>query len=185
VREAPPRPANLPTRSRSVTRAESARDDFARRLATELPQVKAFVARLARGSKPPIEAEDLAQESAARALRYQGSFDAERPLGPWLRKCALRLFLDRRKELARDEDRRAQLGRAVGSRESRADSSLEDRETLARCAARLSPRELDVLVRFHHRGQSLREIATALRLPEGTVKSHLHRGRAKLLREDA
>jgi RNA polymerase sigma-70 factor (ECF subfamily) len=168
-----------------VTRADSAQDDFARQLAAELPGVTAFVSRLARGSRPPIEAEDLAQEAAARALRYRASFDGARPLGPWLRKCALRLFLDRRAALARDEEHRALLGREVGARESRSDSSLEDRETIARCAARLAPRELDVLLRFHHRGQSLGEIAAALRLPEGTVKSHLHRARAKLLREEA
>jgi len=152
------------------------------RLAAELPRLRAFIARLARGSSPPIEAEDIAQEAAARALRYRASFDADRPVGPWLKKAALRIFLDRRARLSRDEAHREQWARSQEERATSSDSSLEDRETIARLSARLSARELDILLRFHQRGETLREIAAALRLPEGTVKSHLHRARAKLCR---
>jgi len=40
--------------------------------------------------------------------------------------------------------------------------------------------ERDVLLRFHRDGRSVREIARALGMPEGTVKSHLHRARRRL-----
>ena len=46
----------------------------------------------------------------------------------------------------------------------------------------LDTTEREALVRFHARGESVREIATSLGLPEGTVKSHLHRARQKLAR---
>jgi DNA-directed RNA polymerase specialized sigma24 family protein len=44
----------------------------------------------------------------------------------------------------------------------------------------LAPLERDIVLRFHGRGDSVREIARALHMPEGTVKSHQHRSRRKL-----
>ncbi len=153
-------------------------------LVDELPRVRAFAARLVTGSRPPVDADDLAQEAAARALKYRDSFDASRPIGPWLCKTVLRLYLDRRAALMRDEESQNELGRSVKARESHPATTLEEQETIARCAAKLSARELDVLLRFHQRGETLAEIAAALMIPEGTVKSHLHRARGKLVRGD-
>ena len=153
-------------------------------LVNELPRLKSFAARLVAGSTPPVEADDLAQEAAARALKYRDSFDAQRPIGPWLCKTVLRLYLDRRAAQLRDEERRNALGRSMQARESHPATTLEDQETIARCAAKLSARELDILLRFHQRGETLAEIAAALAIPQGTVKSHLHRARAKLVGGD-
>lgn len=158
---------------------------FDARLAAELPPLATFLARLTRGTRVPVEVDDLVQEVAARALRYRATFDAQRPLGPWLQKSGLRLFLDRRARALREADEHSRLGLEVGARESQPQSTLEQRERIALCLSRLSPREQEILLRFHHRGQSLREIAQSLGLPEGTVKSHLHRGRSKLLRGEA
>ena len=155
-----------------------------RRLAAELPLLRAFAARLVRGSNPPIEADDVVQEAATRALRYRASFDPERALGPWLKKLALRIYLDRRALLLRDEAHREQWARSKSRREDEDEGALERRETLARLSSRLSAREREILLRFHHRGETLREIAAALKLPEGTVKSHLHRARRKLVRDE-
>lgn len=153
-------------------------------LVDELPRLRAFIARLVGQRIPRIDPDDLAQETAARALRYRDSFDANRPLGPWLAKTALRLYLDRRAALLRDQEQQFELGRSLEAREARPQTRLEDRESLARCAARLSARELDILLRFHQRGETLLEIAAALGMPVGTVKSHLHRARRNLVRGD-
>jgi RNA polymerase sigma-70 factor (ECF subfamily) len=61
------------------------------------------------------------------------------------------------------------------------------REQVERMLVPLSPVEREVLLRFHQREESVAEIARALALPEGTVKSHLSRARHKLARrrEDA
>src|SRR5262245_32172101 len=40
------------------------------------------------------EAEDLAQEAFLRAYQRLGTFDADRPLGPWLRRVAANLCLN-------------------------------------------------------------------------------------------
>jgi RNA polymerase sigma-70 factor (ECF subfamily) len=153
-------------------------------LTLELPRVRAFVERLTRETHPVVEPEDIVQETAERALRYHASFDAKRPLGPWLFKMALRLVLDRRADLRRDEAHRADFARVAGGA-SPADSSAGlDQETLECWMADLSVVERDVLLRFHQRGESLREISQALRVPEGTLKSHLHRARKKLARRE-
>jgi RNA polymerase sigma-70 factor (ECF subfamily) len=143
------------------------------RLVAELPAVRAFLRRLTGGRG---EAEDLAQEVVARALRYRRAFDGERELGPWLRGTALRVFLDHRERRRRAP---GELGEAPASRE-RHEELVEDRDAIERHLAKLSAVERDVVLRFHGRGESIREIAAALALPEGTVKSHLHRARRRI-----
>ena len=58
-----------------------------------------------------------------------------------------------------------------------------EREThalLERSLQRLSPIERTVLVLYHQEEQSYQQIAESLRLPIGTVRTHLHRGRNRL-----
>jgi RNA polymerase sigma-70 factor (ECF subfamily) len=150
------------------------------RLAEELPGLRAFVERLGRGSLPRVEAEDVVQDAAERALRYLQSFDAQRALRPWLRAVALRTFLDRREALRREHERREDFAESTDAQEDRAESAVDDRDHVARLVSGLSQVEREVLLRFHQQGQALKEIARALRMPENTVKSHLHRARRKL-----
>ncbi|HTF90961.1 MAG TPA: sigma-70 family RNA polymerase sigma factor [Planctomycetota bacterium] len=154
-------------------------------LVLELPALRSFVERLVRGMRPPVEAEDIVQETLARALRYRESFDPGQPAGPWLCKLALRLVIDSRASQRRDAEHRVEFARAFGH-DVASDAAAEcSAETLARWTARLSAVEREVLLRFHQGGESLREISMAMGLPEGTLKSHLHRGRKKLVWEDA
>jgi RNA polymerase sigma factor (sigma-70 family) len=44
----------------------------------------------------------------------------------------------------------------------------------------LSPVERTVLVLYHQKGRSYEQIAQSLKLPMGTIRTHLHRGRKKL-----
>ncbi len=145
------------------------------RLVDALPALREFVRKLATRGGTSSDVDDIVQEVAARALRYRDSIDLERELAPWLRKAALRVFLDRRERLRRD----AASERAPELVEE-SDSTLDDRDEVARLLAKLSEVEREVLSRFHQNGESVREIAKVLALAEGTVKSHLHRARKKL-----
>jgi RNA polymerase sigma-70 factor (ECF subfamily) len=147
-------------------------DPFASRLAAETPRLKSYAARL----MPSMEVDDLVQETLTRAWRYRSAFDAEKELGPWLRTTALRLALDSRARRGREPS-------TISLEEepaARAPVASEEQEDVDRLLARLDAVERDVLVRFHRLGHSVDEIATALHLPAGTVKSHLHRARRKL-----
>jgi RNA polymerase sigma-70 factor (ECF subfamily) len=152
------------------------------RLVAELPALRAFVVKLAGSRTPSADVEDVAQEVVARALRYRGSFQQERALGPWLRTTAMRVFLDHRERGANAPQPIDGDARELETSHPRVGEDAERREELASMLERLDKVERDVLVRFHARSQSVREIAGALRMPEGTVKSHLHRARRKLAR---
>ncbi|MCK6447270.1 MAG: sigma-70 family RNA polymerase sigma factor [Planctomycetes bacterium] len=143
-------------------------------LERELPALRALVAKLA----PAGDVDDLVQEVVSRALRYRDTFDGRRALGPWLAKTALNVCVDHRARRARETTSHEPLEPAAAP-----DTRVEEREHVAVLLAKLSRVERDVLVRFHQCGESVREIAAALGLAEGTVKSHLCRARKRLAEE--
>jgi RNA polymerase sigma-70 factor (ECF subfamily) len=117
------------------------------------------------------------QETLTRALSRRGSYDRARPVLPWLKRIALRTFLDLR---ARPRPRPVLLEEALEPRAPEGSDTLDQRELVERLLRRLGAREREVLERFHRESQSVREIAEALGVAEGTVKSLLHRARRRL-----
>jgi RNA polymerase sigma-70 factor, ECF subfamily len=151
---------------------DGARLPLEARLEQEIPALRAYLVRLA-----GRDAEDLAQEVLARALRYRDSFDAATEVAPWLRRIALRVWIDQRRRAERNPVREGLP--AELDREGR-DCAFEARDEIARALAVLSAVEREIFRRFHGQGLSVREIADALAMPENTVKSHLHRARRAL-----
>jgi RNA polymerase sigma-70 factor (ECF subfamily) len=147
-------------------------DPLRERLRAEAPRLRAFVARLTGRSGP--DADDIAQEALTRAWRYRRSFDSLRELGPWLRAAAFRAFLDHRERADRAP------GPLASEPAARLDDDVDSRDTVDLWLAVLSESERDVLVRFHRLQHSVAEIASDLGIPEGTVKSQLHRARRKI-----
>ena len=142
------------------------------------PRLRRFLRRLG-GSVDGVD--DLLQEVFARALRFRGSFDPDRgTLENWLMQTAFRTFLDQRSAAAK---RPGFLGDAASVPDRESDP-VEIADEIGHALRPLSPIERDVLLRFHRDRQSIREIAATLTLPEGTVKSHLHRARQRIARED-
>ncbi|MBL8898464.1 MAG: sigma-70 family RNA polymerase sigma factor [Planctomycetes bacterium] len=150
--------------------------DLASALASETAALRRWLGRLAGRA----HAEDLAQEALARAWSYRASRDEAQPLGPWLRRIAFRVFLDHR---ARQKARRAasELTAEPSAPPPREAEAAEARAELERRLAWLEPHERDVLLRFHQSGESIEAIARSLGRPTGTIKSWLHRARAKLV----
>ena len=148
--------------------------DLERRISSEIPHVGAFIRRLA-----PREAEDLLQDVLERALRYRSAFDPNGSLRGWLLKTAFNVVLDFRREGARAP---TLLGDEVRDVEAPESKASENRDQVDRLLARLSRIEREIVLRFHCRDESIVKIARDLRMPEGTVKSHLHRARRKLAR---
>lgn len=148
--------------------------DFDALLTSTLPQARALLTRLA---GPVAEVDDLVQELWLRAHRYRDRFDPAGSMPGWLTQMAFRMFLDWRRERGRAP---LPLGAAIDDLPASADSGADAREWIELRLSRLGAVERDVLLRFHRDGQDTLEIARALAMPEGTVRSHLHRARRRL-----
>jgi len=137
------------------------------------------------------QAQDLTQEVFLRVFKSLKSFRAgEGSLITWLTRLTRNLLIDhyRRSKLDRStdsiEDRLPVLEQTRGA-ESRTDASLSSREAseiLQQGLQKLSPELRETLILRDLEGMEYRDIATALKVPEGTVKSRLNRGRADLAR---
>ena len=125
------------------------------------------------------DAEDVAQETFVRALRSFASFDADRPIVPWLLGIAANRC---RTALAR----RARNPGPVEPGDDPVDprAGVADPDDLAgeleRALGQLRPEYRMVFVLFHEQNLAYEEIAEAIDRPIGTVKTWLHRARAEL-----
>lgn len=130
------------------------------------------------------EAEDLAQEVFLRVHRAIGEFRGEAKLSTWLYAIASRLCLNRltsgERRIARHGDEElARLASAAGSPVEEAERS-ELEAALHRAIGELGEERRIVVVLRDLEGLSYEEIAEALELELGTVRSRLHRARMDL-----
>lgn len=132
----------------------------------------------------PDVADDLTQDIWLRVLRGIGRLRDPAKLRSWLFGIAHRTWIDtlRRKYavVVADLD---EVDRHEHSDPELPDDREEDLAALARELARLPAIEREALTLFYLRELSLQEIAQALDIPAGTVKSRLHRARRMLRRE--
>jgi len=130
------------------------------------------------------EAEEVAQEAFLRAHRAIASFRGEAKLSTWLYGIASRLCLNR---LGSSERRLTRQGEETLDRlaEAGADPAAElerseMEQALHRAIAELPDERRIVVVLRDLEGLSYEEIAAALDLELGTVRSRLHRARMDL-----
>jgi RNA polymerase sigma-70 factor (ECF subfamily) len=167
------------------------RDAYRRLVEREGASVVAACARIL-GDRS--EAEDVAQEAFVIAYRSLGSWRADGPFGAWLARIAVRLAVrsaGKRKQVTwldpiaaeADEPNRDRF-RTTGASDAvdpahtvlRAE---QDAHLRAAVAALDEPYREVVALRFFAE-RSLLEIAEVTGRPLGTVKTHLHRGLARL-----
>ena len=124
-------------------------------------------------------AEDVLVESFWRAFRARARFVVTRPFGAWLRRIATRAALDHLRTVRRRAEKH--LGKLDPPAPT--DGDLAARQAITRAFRRL-PAKLQVVATLALiEERSHREIADALGLPIGTVKSRLFRANRRL-RED-
>jgi RNA polymerase sigma-70 factor (ECF subfamily) len=130
------------------------------------------------------EAQDVAQEAFLRAHRGLAEFRGEARLSTWLYAIASRLCLNR---LAGSERRLARHGEETLTRlpddRPGPDQTLERgeiEEALHRAIGELAEERRIVVILRDVEGLAYEEIAEALELPVGTVRSRLHRARLDL-----
>jgi RNA polymerase sigma-70 factor (ECF subfamily) len=128
------------------------------------------------------EVEDVANEVFYKVYRSLGSYEPRHALSTWLYRITVNAALDRRRSRRHDalsDEIPAGLSDGRPSPHDRADE--RQRAGLLQAALRRIPEHYRVpLVLAHVEGLPVEEVARALDLPEGTVKSRLFRARAML-----
>ena len=131
------------------------------------------------------DAEDAAQESFAKAYRHFRRLRDRTRFRAWLVRMTWRTALDRQRsnrrrgthELAVDDWTLAAAARADGM----ADQATRDRAAALWTAIDALPEKLRLVVVLSGiQGHDHREVATLLRIPEGTVKSRMFLARQQL-----
>lgn len=161
------------------------RDSAERLLKAHQPSLYAYMLRL---SGRPDVAEDIVQDAFVRVLTHLERFDPRYRFSTWLFTIAKRLYVNAcQKHKPRydseivDSWRDSSEGRAAQAAiggEVRANAT----DALTEAFDALTEPQREVVLLFHQQGWSISLIADHLGMPEGTVKSHLHRGRMRLRR---
>jgi len=138
------------------------------------------------------EAQDLTQEVFLRVFRTLKTFrSTEGSFATWLARVTRNLLIDNyrrtRQERVTDsiEEQLPMIEEAGGAASVRPDHALAGREAseiLQATLLKLSPDLREAVILRDLQEMEYREIAEVLRIPEGTVKSRINRGRAELAR---
>jgi RNA polymerase sigma-70 factor (ECF subfamily) len=131
--------------------------------------------------RDPEEALDGVQETFVKAYCHAARWDGSTEVGAWLTRIAVNEAIDRYRRGKRRAASFEPLGdgdahaHAQGDSPERVLGRREVRETIAAALAALPAKQRAVFVLRHHEEMTLEEIARALGLRLGTVKSCLHR----------
>ncbi|MGA7271813.1 MAG: SigE family RNA polymerase sigma factor [Acidimicrobiia bacterium] len=120
-------------------------------------------------------AEDAVQEAFAQAHIHWKRISRYDDPAAWVRRVALNRLLNVRRRLVRKRRVLQKLG--AGEPVPDEINKVADHEALDDALSGLSPRQRAVLVLHYVEDLAVRDIASALGIAEGTVKTHLHRAR--------
>jgi RNA polymerase sigma-70 factor (ECF subfamily) len=135
------------------------------------------------------EAEDVAQEAFLSLHRHGHRFRREARFSTFVYRVAANAALNRRRTLGRNRNRVSELkvSQEAGFDLPAAPRDPEDAAAGSEARARVQeallalPPDLRLAVLLYDiEGQSYQEVAGALGIPEGTVKSRIHRARSAL-----
>ena len=123
--------------------------------------------------------DDLAQETFIKAWTQLATFKNKSSFETWLFRIAYNVFYDYIRSL-KESQSIEDVEREVESlyHQHADDGSIKADVTQA--LGRLNPKERECIVLFFMEERQIKEIANITGMPEGTVKSHLSRGKEKM-----
>jgi len=135
----------------------------------------------------PEVAEDIVQDAFVRALTNLHRFDFRFRFSTWLFTIAKRLYVNacQKHKPAYDSDAVGIFqggGNAPESPMIDAEVSVNAKSAVRAALSSLTEEQREIVVLFHQLDWPISLIAEYMDMPEGTVKSHLHRGRRKMRR---
>ncbi|MDY3563768.1 sigma-70 family RNA polymerase sigma factor [Gemmata sp. JC673] len=144
-------------------------------------------------------ADDVFQNTFVQVYTKLGQYELDRPVRPWLYAIATNQAIDALRRRNRRADQRAdvvttadedghprplfELLPAAGDEPSAAADRAEQRELVRAAVDRLPELLRQVVLLAYFQGLKYRDVADALGIPVGTVKSRLHAALAKLTEE--
>ncbi len=130
------------------------------------------------------DAEEVAQDAFVRAWAALPGFRGESRFGTWLHAITLRRALDRAATLKTRAARETAIDTVEHSGFADPERGHAERiglsMRLGKLIEGLSDMQRSAVMMFYFEQRSVDEIAAALRIPTGTVKTHLSRARAAL-----
>jgi RNA polymerase sigma-70 factor (ECF subfamily) len=137
-------------------------------------------ALVARSIQEPGRAEEVAQDVFVRVYRGLPSFRGDARLSTWIYRITVNLLAaERRAPPTEPLEGTREVPREFGGAD-RAFDELTLRDRIEKALLRL-PVNYQVLINGHYlKGMRYEELAEALDLPLGTVKTHLHRAKRQL-----
>ena len=144
------------------------------------------------------DADDLAQEVFIKMYRTLNTYDVERgAFMTWVTTVTRNLLVDHFRKTRQDRvtdsldgtpsehEDALPLGDRIPDKGPSPDTKVQSREAkeaVQEALQRLSPELREAVILRDLQDMDYKEIATVLRVPEGTVKSRINRGRAELAR---
>jgi RNA polymerase sigma-70 factor (ECF subfamily) len=140
-------------------------------------------ALIARSVPDRSKADDLAQDVFLRVHRGLPYFRGEARLSTWIYRIVANVCVQSRESSSVEQlDEGSLKGEKALRTEDRHPSELELKDRLEKAIARL-PAQYRLLIAAHYLdGVRYEELADALQMPLGTVKTHLHRAKRELRR---
>lgn len=143
----------------------------------EQESLRRFLLALCGGDS--FEADDIAQDALIRAYVASGNFLGLSRFSTWLFRIAYNCYLDRRRK-TRPETVPVDSGQALDVPSAHETDSSFRYQRLYQALELLPEKEKAAIVLHYFEDMSIKEIASILQIPSGTVKYHLSIGRNHL-----
>jgi RNA polymerase sigma-70 factor (ECF subfamily) len=133
--------------------------------------------------RSPPDAEEVAQDAFVRAWLALPRYRGEARFGTWLHRIVARCAIDRARRLRTRRQRESALDDAPEPAARPAGGGARVTEaSMTRALEALTDVQRAVVTMFYYEDRSVQQVAIALGLPDGTVKTHLSRARAAMRR---
>ena len=151
------------------------RDAFGRLVEAYQPRVRRFLLNLTMGDE--MLADDLAQETFIKAYVGIRGFKGLSSFGTWLYRIAYNEFYNHTRK--HHEDHVEDIA-ALGEVSTAVNDAIDASMTVQEALTRLNENERVAITLFFIEDQPLKQVSKIMQMPEGSVKSLIHRGKSKM-----
>ena len=151
------------------------RDAFGRLVEAYQPRVRRFLLNLTMGDE--MLTDDLAQETFIKAYVGIRGFKGLSSFGTWLYRIAYNEFYSHTRK--HSEEHVEDITR-LGDISTAANDAIDASMTVQEALTRLNDSERVAITLFYIEDQPLKQVSKIMQMPEGSVKSLIHRGKAKM-----